>query len=283
MRSARTVRLLLVLALGLGVSAALPTAASAATFQTITADLNGDGIPDQVVLGQVGSSSTCTVTVSKGRTDGTFGAPKEHDYTSPEASAPFCPNIGAAVRVGNDKKFDIVGAISFGQDLIVLHNFQPDGVYRGIIQPDFIRASGDFDGDGRVDLVEGSDQVSEIEAVHNNADHTLSLGPIGDCTTFDGGGQYVLSDFNGDGGQDMLLSANCPPTMTPIRAEVLFGNGQPKVVLDSTTDFLASWTVFSIDVNYDGIPDAGVIETSGTGVTTVKFFVNNGHGGFTEL
>jgi hypothetical protein len=67
----------------------------------------------------------------------------------------------------------------------------------------------------------------------------------------------------------------------PISAEVFFGNGQAPTVLASTTDFLATWTVFSIDVDVDGIPDAGVIEKSHTGTTTVQYFQNDGAGHFT--
>ncbi|HEY3753128.1 MAG TPA: VCBS repeat-containing protein [Pseudonocardiaceae bacterium] len=285
MRPVRAVRLLLVLALGFGVTAAvLPGTAAAATFQTITVDLNGDGIPDHVALGQVGTSTTCSVTVEHGKADGTFGAPREYDYTSAETFAPFCPNIGAAVKLGNHKKYDLVTAFSFGfQDIVVLHNFQPAGVFAGIIQPDFIRASGDFDGDGRPDIVEGSDQESEIQEIRNMPDATLARGAVGDCTVFNnGGGQYVLADFNGDGGQDMLLSSICPPLMVSVKAEVLFGNGQAPVVLASTSNFNAHYVVFSIDLNYDGIPDAGVIEIAGS-TTTEQYFLNDGHGHFTSV
>ncbi|HEY3611170.1 MAG TPA: hypothetical protein VGL06_26990, partial [Pseudonocardiaceae bacterium] len=60
-------------------------------------------------------------------------------------------------------------------------------------------------------------------------------------------------------------------------------NGQAPAVLASSTDFQAVWTVFPIDLNYDGIQDAGVVEVSGTGVTTVHYFQNDGTGHFTEV
>jgi hypothetical protein len=99
------------------------------------------------------------------------------------------------------------------------------------------------------------------------------------------GPQYVLSDFNGDGGQDMLISLDqdgpFPGHIAPILAEVFFGNGQGPTVLALTSDFAAIWTVFSIDLDANGIPDAGIIEKSGTGVTTVHYFHNDGVGNFT--
>jgi hypothetical protein len=41
--------------------------------------------------------------------------------------------------------------------------------------------------------------------------------------------------------------------------------------------------VFPIDLDYDGISDAGVSEVSGAGVTTVQYFRNDGTGHFTEV
>lgn len=67
----------------------------------------------------------------------------------------------------------------------------------------------------------------------------------------------------------------------PIYVAVYFGNGQARQVLDSTTDFLATWTVFAIDLDSDGIPDAGVIEKSSSGVMTVRYFHSDGTGRFT--
>jgi hypothetical protein len=79
----------------------------------------------------------------------------------------------------------------------------------------------------------------------------------------------------------MLLSDNCQTRMNAIRAEVLFGNGQTAVVLNSTTDFLANWTVSAVDHNGDGIPDAKIVEVPHTGSTVTQYFQNDGAGNFT--
>ena len=41
--------------------------------------------------------------------------------------------------------------------------------------------------------------------------------------------------------------------------------------------------MFSIDLDQDGVPDAGVIETSTAGTTVVKYFHNDGTGHFTQV
>jgi hypothetical protein len=275
-----------------GVTLTVPGIASADNLGgIITADMNNDGIPDQVQLGDVGgpTSTTCSVTVSLGKPGGTFGTPKVHTYTTAEPLGPFCPDQGVAMKLGNETKPDLVTSMSFGfRDLIVLHDFLPAGIFSGVIQPTLLRTA-DLNGDGRQDLIEWSDQESDIFTLLNTPQRTLVLGPFNVVTLRSGGTgqfgpQYVLADFNRDGGQDMLISVNDQSSFAaPISARVLFGNGQAPTVLASTGDFRAVWTVFSIDIDFDGIPDAGVIEKSGTGVTTVQYFRNDGAGHFTLM
>jgi hypothetical protein len=275
----------------LGVTLAVPGVASADNLGgVITADMNGDGIPDQVQLGRVGgvTSMTCSVTVSYGQPGGGFGAPELHTYA--EVSLDFCPNIGIAVKLGDETTPDLLTAASFGESsVVVLHNFQPAATAPGVRQPNWLRTT-DLNGDGRQDILLWSSQVDTLTSLINTPQGTLVRGPISIQTLITGGNtggvgpQYVLADFNRDGGQDMLLSANQTGIYGGNRmvyAEVFFGNGQAPVFLAGTTDFQATWNVFSIDLDYDGIPDAGVIERSGTGVTTVQYFRNDGAGHFT--
>jgi hypothetical protein len=197
MRPVRTAGLLCALALTLGVTSVVVPGVAGADLvgQTITADLNNDGLPDHATLGQIGTTSTCTVTVALGTAPATFGAPNVHQYTSLETTAPLCPNIGAAVKLGTDKRPDLVTGFSFGfQDLMVLHKYQPIAIYPGVIQPDFIR-SADLDGDGHADIIEGSNQVTSIEGLHANADGSIGSSVLFACSNHP---QYVLGDFNGD-------------------------------------------------------------------------------------
>ena len=245
-------------------------------------DINGDGILDLVSLGEVANTTTCTVTVQQGRKDGGFGSPSVHQYTTLEKQQPFCPTIGTAVKLGTDKRPDLVTAFPTGShDMVVIHQFQPTKIFPGLVQPDWIR-SANLTGDGRADIIEGSSTARELGSFTNNTDGTLTAGPILTCSVSNNP-QYVLADFNGDGGQDMFLSDVCPTLMPsdipPDHAEILFGNGPAPVIL--ATGF-ATYTVFALDLNNDGIPDAGVIATL-NGVTSVQYFSNDGHGNFTPL
>lgn len=277
---------------GCGLVLVVPGVAAADNLGgVIIADLNNDGIPDQIQLGRVGPipSTTCTVTVRYGRKGGGFGPPQVHTYTTTDSTG-MCPDLGVAMKLGKEKRPDLVTAADFGfRDLIVLHKFQPVAVFTGVEQPNWLRTA-DLNGDGRQDLIEWSDQGTDLNTLINTAQGTLVQGPINVVTVQSGaapgdfGPQYVLADFNGDGGQDMLISVNNPRSeFQPISAAVYFGNGQAAQVLDTTADFRSRWTVFSIDLNHDGIPDAGVIETDGTGTTVVKYYQNDGQGHFTHV
>ena len=277
---------------GCGLVLAVPGVAAADVLGgVIVADMNNDGIADHVQLGRVGGvpSTTCTVTVNYGLAGGGFGPAHVHTYTTIDDTA-MCPDMGVAMKLGNEKRPDLVTAASFGfRDLIVLHQFLPVAKFTGVEQPTWLRTA-DLNGDGRADLIEWSDQGTDLNTLINTAQRTLVQGPITVVTLRSGaapgsfGPQYVLADFNGDHGQDMLISVNAQLSQTqPIFAAVYFGNGQTSQTLDTTTDYRSTWTVFSIDHDHDGIPDDGIIETSGTGVTVVKYYHNDGQGHFTQV
>jgi hypothetical protein len=282
------IRLLAALALTAGVAASgavaiLPTAATADTAgPQIIADLNGDGLLDHATLGPVGTTNKCTVTVQDGLPGGGFGPATVHTYTSAKNTGPFCPNIGTAIKLGNEKRPDLATGFSFGyRDIVVLHKFKPSAVFTGIEQPDFLRTA-DFNGDGRQDLLEYTNQGSGLATFNGTAAGTLVPGAINVCQTGPSP-QYALADFNGDGGQDILLSEICPFSRIPKQAVVLFGNGQASQVLASSADFHVQYTVFVIDLDGNTVPDVGLITTQTGGATTIRYFHNDGIGVFTEV
>ncbi|HEY3611169.1 MAG TPA: VCBS repeat-containing protein [Pseudonocardiaceae bacterium] len=277
MRHTRLVGVSAALLMGVAFVVALPAVANAGQSVTIVADMNGDGLPDLVQLNPAGGTM-CSVAVSPGLPGGGYGSPTTYTYTSNENSQ-RCPDVVVAVKLGSETTPDLITAFSFGSnDIVVLHNYTPAATYHGVIQPYWLTTA-DVNGDGRLDLLEWTGQQNTLISLVNNADGTLSSGSINERCTI--APQYVLADFNGDGGQDMLLSDNCQTRQNSIRAEVLFGNGQAPVVLASTTDFLANWTVSVVDHNGDGIPDAKVVEVSSTHTTVTQYFQNDGAGHFT--
>jgi hypothetical protein len=283
----RLFRLLAIFMVTLGVVSIWPTSASAggppptALSAPILADLNGDGLRDKAVLGQIGTTTTCTVTVQDGVAGGGFGPPKVHRYTSVE-SFPPCPDKGTAIKLGNDKRPDLVTGFNFGfTDIVALHQFQPSAVFTGVEQPDLMVAA-DFTGDGRDDLLEYTNEGSGLVTFTNTPAGTLVRGAISVCEEAGLGPQYALADLNGDGGQDILLSQVCPRAQPSVMAVVLFGNGGRQILTSSCDDTL-HYTVFVIDLDRNGVPDVGVITTKTNTPSTIRYFQNDGAGHFTEV
>jgi hypothetical protein len=262
------------------------SAAAGNARQPIFGDLNRDGRVDRVTLGpDTGSPTgtpTCEVSVEYGKRDGGFRAPQTYSYTSPWPNQPFCPNMGEAINLGKRGQIELVLTHFVANDdpeLLVLRDFKLVATFNGMTFPSTIR-SADFNGDGRVDLWESSDQVTRLQTFTNTPDGTLVPGPIDVCSQ-DSIPHHVLADFNGDGGQDFLVALRCH--FTDQSVQVLFGNGQPPVTLASRSTVHFAFDVFPVDVNNDGIPDAGIKDTADDGTITYRLFQNNGHGTFTEL
>lgn len=290
-RRARSVLPLLGIIAALGVTLTLPaTAATPHTTTvrpldsgTITGDFNGDGLTDTAVLVS-GAGPTCTVTVQLGVAGGGFGPPTDHSYTTLDTGEP-CPDQGFALKLGHQTRSDLIVGDSFGVGrLMVLHNFHPIQLVQGVIQPDVTRIE-DVNGDGRPDIVQISNQVTQFGTLINTPQATLEPGPFSACTTNEFGfPQYALADFDGSGTFGMVLSSYCPPTPAPDTVQVLFSDGHAPVTLISTNiNPLTSFTPFALDFNHDGSPDIGVIQHGGGAPTTVSYFQNDGHGNFTPV
>jgi hypothetical protein len=260
----------------------VPASASAGNSgQAFLGDLNNDGRADRVTLGPVGTSSTCTLTVEYRRANGAFRPAVTHTYTSPVTHAPYCPNMGEVVNLGGNRVAEIVAAnfssYSPGRDLLVLRRFQPVAQFEGISFPSTLRKV-DFNGDGLEDVWQSSDQVVQLKSWLNTPAGTLVPGPIDVCSSAPIP-QHAFADFDGDGGQDMLLSRRCEFSYTT--AELHFGGGGAPVVFGRSPYTSTTYEVFVTDLDNDQVPDVGVIERTG-GTVTVRHFRNDGTGSFTE-
>jgi len=248
-----------------------PTTLSAPIF----ADLNGDGVRDKATLGQIGTTTTCTVTVQNGLAGGGFGPATVHRYTSAEHNAPFCPNLGAAIKLGSEKRPDLVTGFNFGfEDIVALHQFKPSAVFQGVEQPDVMVAV-DFTGNGHADLMESSNQGRTLATFTNTAAGTLVRG-ISFCQEDGLGPQYALADFAGNGGQTVVLSHVCP-TEQPSVEVLVFGAGGIQTLTGSCNDAV-HYTVFVINAI-----NIGVITTKPNTPTTIRYFQNDGAGHFTQV
>jgi FG-GAP-like repeat/FG-GAP repeat len=162
-------------------------------------------------------------------------------------------------------------------------SFQYQGVPMGVGMHVSV-ASGDFNGDGKPDLV-----------IANYADATVSVLMGRGDGAFDAEARYsaksaptsvAVADFNGDGTPDLVV-ANYGSS----QVSVLFGNGngtfQPAVNFQSyaNSNEIQPYSVAVGDFNGDGRADLAVTNYSSTGVPfaegkTVSILLGNGDGTF---
>jgi hypothetical protein len=224
------------------------TADNTAPFCTL-ADLNGDGIPDQITTGAYPPPAS----------GGNF---TESDY----------PYIQVAYGAG-------AGALSSATKYTV----GGKGQYIGAI------TTGDFNGDGRIDIavlrpnqLVGSDGVSApisvvlllaqpgggfAAAPAFDAGIRNFIYPYGDYTDFYASYSMFAGDFNGDGRLDLVVY----DTASPIPSEILF-NSSNGFKLDPTLSPNHFQPLLSYDLNHDGYTDLVVVEINSGYLSTHVLF-----------
>ena len=232
--------------------------------QIITADFNGDHIPDIATVNS--SANTVSILINNG--DGTF-RPHMDFATGPG------PTGLAAVDWNKDGKMDLVvsngGADAAHSVSILLGNgdgtFQAHQDIAGAPSPNSI-AAGDFNGDGNPDIATSSN--NPVNAVHVSLGN--GKGGVKAQKTTTGFGatitdpnanpflllKIVRADFNRDGKDDLYYIECCGGVDIDFGAfGVLAGNG------DGTfTDHLVNGQDFDVfnlssaDINQNGLSDA---------------------------
>jgi FG-GAP-like repeat/FG-GAP repeat len=268
------------------------------------ADLNGDGKPDLVVGNFCYPNTNCqypppngAIGVLLGNGDGTFQPAVSY---SPGGS--FAQSVAVA-DVNSDGKPDVlvaVRSINLGDGAVgvLLGNgdgtFQPAVTYDSGGQSAWSIAVGDFNADGKPDLVLANADSSSIGVLVGNGDGTFQSAVIY------GSGGYsprsaAIADVNDDSKPDILVANLC---LTSVQCDgegavgVLLGNGdgtfQPVVTYDPGGD--NSTSVVGADVNGDGRPDLLVVNActiTGGGfcasIGTVGVLLGNGDGTFQQV
>ncbi|MBF9133467.1 VCBS repeat-containing protein [Plantactinospora sp. S1510] len=257
------------------VGAAAPAARAGWQDEPIIADVNGDGLADRNILGLVPGTSDCTVLVELGRPGGGYATARSYPYLS---SAVYCPDMGVGLNFDSDAPAELAltwfsgPPPSVSSTLLVLDDFAVSGGFDTIFQPSYI-GTADFNGDGRQDIYEWTDQGNGFTTYLNTGTGTLTPGPLRYCS---GRPQYELADFDRDGAMDVTIAyaEGCGTYFTGV--VVVLDDG---TVVDLQGDPYGdeSWTVATADVNGDGMLD--VVTTNGSrGAQSV--FIGTGTGRF---
>ncbi len=252
--------------------AAVPSFATKQDFATgslpysvAVGDFNGDGKPDLASANL--NSYTVSVflnTTSPGAATPTFSA--KQDFATG-----FVPASVAVSDINGDGKLDLVTANSSPDTVSVLLNT----TIPGATTPTFAAkhdfgagtnscsvAVGDFNGDGKPDLVTANTDANTVSVLMNTTP-TGAAAPTFAIKQDFGTGSYPwsvsVSDFNGDGKPDLAVANNSDNnvsvllnTTTPGAAAPTFATKQDFPIADFTGAVAAS------DFNGDGKPDLAI-------------------------
>jgi hypothetical protein len=237
-------------------------------------DLNGDGRPDLVTLGDR------TASVRLGLGDGTFQSAPVFSHQAESLLIDF-----TLADVDGDRRLDLV--LTANDGFVRLLSGTGNGSFQFVRDFAFgfgvnSAAVGDMNGDGRADLVTANDSTNSIAI-------TLADGRGGflEPRTFAAGvgaDNVRLADFNGDGRLDAVVAnwlnrlVNDEGPGDPYGASVgvLLGNGDGTLGPMQAYDIVDAITVAVADFNRDGRPDLAVAGFN----EAVMVLLGNGDGTF---
>lgn len=216
------------------------------------ADVNGDGHAD--VIASAGSAMP-EVRVYLGAGNGTFQAPQVYGVVSYGIRFLLADFDGDGHR-------DLVVAQQRNPatGFLTILSGAPAGTFvgehyvgdaPGAVRRHFPPIAGDFNGDGRPDLVALNTSTGTWAAQLMAANGTVT-----EAASFtDSGTSYAAADFNHDGKMDLLFGANGS-------AQCVRGNGDGTFQTPTSSVFGGSSYLIAADFNHDGNPDvAGVTFT----------------------
>jgi ELWxxDGT repeat protein len=254
------------------------------------ADLNGDGKLDLVAgISQVQVNDNQGVSVLLGDGNGGFDSLRNFPVVFSTPDFPFFHGPVEDVTVADingDGKLDLVpknrsglgfvfnsvllgdGSGGFGNAFISNNQYNPTSI-----------AVGDFNSDGKLDLVGANDGINNVSLWLNNGNFSGILGNFSGTTTFNVGSsprEIATGDFNSDGKLD-VVTANLGGN----NISVLLGDGNGS--FGSATNFsvpLGGANDLAVaDINGDGKLD---LVTANLGNNTVSVLLGNGNGSFSN-
>lgn len=232
------------------------TAASGSTVATLT--VTGP-IPTATAIDQSGPSGNYILTAS------VYGFTKSKSLASPTGTISF-------VDTTTSNSVLATAPLTLGSGPAWLNATNPvAGSSPGSV------VTGDFNGDGNLDLAAGVNTAAGGSTVILLGDGTGNFNPVTTNPITASGGPALVQDFNGDGIPDLLLTDAAHGAMFT----VLLGNGDGTFTTAAGSPFPSLYGAFPVvagDFNGDGIPDFAV-----AGGYYLTVWLGNGDGTFTEV
>ena len=179
--------------------------------------------------------------------------------------SPLLPGAVVAADFNGDHKIDIAVASmgGFPNDQVVIYLNNGDGTFQppksfAVGTAVFAMIAGDFNGDGKIDLITGQTESKDLSVLLGNGDGTFQKAvsyPAGGAV-----GGIVAADFNGDGKLDLAVSNQSPGSLS-----ILLGHGDGTFGAASTQSLgMALVGITTADFNGDGKPDLAIADNNNT-------------------
>ncbi|HEV2383216.1 MAG TPA: FG-GAP-like repeat-containing protein [Terriglobia bacterium] len=248
----------------------------------VTADFNGDGLPDVAVANQGAKTVSILLGCSPASKPAcTTGAAFQKHVDYAVGSNPIAI---VAADFNGDGKLDL-GVVNSSDNSISILIGNGDGTFQNQAvsavgtNPDSI-AAGDLNGDGKTDLVVANFNDDTISVLLGNGDGTFTSASGSPFLTGTGPKSVTMADFNKDGKLDVATADDSVNDVS-----ILFGNGDGTLqacAVSSTTCTFATGKnpvqIVTADFNSDGQPD---LATANSGDNNVSILLNN-NGKFTS-